>query len=74
MDNQLKYYILDSDSIIALIYESETYGRTIVWTGEKVHPNSSIQVYNQLTGEVVADKSLLEFFQSMLPGTEEHHG
>jgi hypothetical protein len=64
--NKIKYGFVNGDNVIALVYDSEEYGRTLVVL-EKLDVNFNIQLIEVDTGKPVEDKSLVEFLQSMIP-------
>lgn len=49
-ENKVKYAVINGDSVIALIYEHELFGRTMTVSG-KVDINFPITIYNIETGE-----------------------
>lgn len=63
--NKLKYYITGRDSVIAIVYESDKFGRTLV-----VKSNPEIdEKLSVLDADYkkISDGVLLDFLYSMLP-------
>lgn len=66
--SKFKYAVTNGDSVIALIYEDEKYGRTMVVLG-KVDLNNPLVVWNGETNIPIADKDFTEFIFELLPIT-----
>ena len=66
MTNKVKYTLLNGHNIIGIVYESDTYGRTLVLQGE-LDPNYDLKVWNIQEAKLVTDVDLMEFIHSLLP-------
>jgi hypothetical protein len=64
--NKAKYWLVNGDSIIGIVYESDKYGRTLVLT-EKIDVNYPINIYSTDKVEVVEETDFIEFIHSLLP-------
>jgi hypothetical protein len=67
--SKAKYLMINGDTVIAIVYEDERYGRTMV-VQEKINPNFDIKVCDVgiTTGNsVVQDVDLIDYLQSLLP-------
>ena len=60
-----KYIMVNGDTIIAIVYEDEKYGRTMVVT-EKLNPNHGLKVYELGVG-TISDIDLIDYLHSCLP-------
>jgi hypothetical protein len=60
-----KYVIICGEEIIAVIYESEKWGRTIVQQG-KMSWSSPIQIYSLPDNKLVKSVEFAEFVHSVL--------
>jgi len=67
--NKPKYFIENASSILAIVYEDEKYGRTMVVNSYKINFNSNINIYDAETSTKIKDVDLIEFLQSLLPRT-----
>lgn len=63
--NKYKYVILNGDNLVAMVYEDEKWGRTIVIL-EKIDSNHPVQIFDR-TNTLVKEKDISEFLLSMLP-------
>jgi hypothetical protein len=66
--NTAKYFLVNGDNIIGIVYESDKYGRTLVVL-DKLNTNSSLAV-RESNGNKVANTDLMEFLYSMIPNEE----
>ena len=69
MSNKLVYAILNNTDVIALVYESEERGRTIVIESQNVNWNFPMKVIDIAEGksEEVSNKDTIDFLLEMLP-------
>lgn len=63
----IKYFIINDDSIIAVVHEDEKYGRTMVLNNCKINFNHDIIVHDAEANEKIKDIDLIDFLQSLLP-------
>jgi len=61
-----KFIIINGDAVLAIVYENEVYGRTIVVQG-KLDPNYDIKVYSTSTNTTVGEGDFLEYLHGLLP-------
>ena len=66
MSNKVKYTLINADNIIGIVYESDTYGRTLVLQN-KLDPNYDLKVWDIQKAERVTSVDLMEFIHSLLP-------
>ena len=66
--NKFKYAITNGESVIGVVYEHKTYGRTLV-IFEKVDLNNPIQIWDRDANTPLADKDFTEFIYELLPVT-----
>lgn len=64
--NKSKYFLINGDEVIGIVYEDEKYGRTLVVLG-KLDANRLLNIYEAGSGKKIADTDLLEFISSMIP-------
>lgn len=64
--NKAKYFLINGDSCIGIVYESDKYGRTLVLQ-EKLDTNYPLQIYSNEKQQAIEDIDLMEFIQGMLP-------
>jgi hypothetical protein len=64
--NKAKYILINEDVVIAIVYENEKYGRTMVIQG-KVNPNYHIKVYSIENGETICDTDFIDYLHDLLP-------
>lgn len=69
-ENKAKYAVMNDDSVIAIIYESKEYGRTMVVL-DKINLNFPISIYNLEKNEIYGEPNFLSFIWEMLPKKEE---
>lgn len=69
-ENKAKYAVMNDDSVIAIIYESKEYGRTMVVL-DKINLNFPIRIYNLEKYEIYGEPNFLNFIWEMLPKKEE---
>jgi len=65
--NKIKYYMINNDNVIAVVYENDKYGRTMVVTYPKLDASSSLKLIDASTSQEINDINLLDFLQEMLP-------
>jgi len=65
--NKVKYYMINDDTVIAVVYEDDKYGRTMVVTYPKLDTSSSLRLIDASTSQEINDINLLDFLQEMLP-------
>ena len=63
--NKAKYFLVNNENIVAIVYESDKYGRTIVFRA-KIDPDCEIKLL-EVSGNKVADIDFVDFIQSMIP-------
>jgi len=63
--NKAKYFLLNGENVIGIVYEDEKYGRTLM-IRENLDPNFSLSIRDTL-GNELADIDLMNFISSMLP-------
>lgn len=63
--NAIKYFIVNNDNIVAVIYEHEEYGRTMV-IEKTVDINCAVEIFEK-NGDKMIDMDFLEYIASMLP-------
>jgi len=61
-----KFIIINGDAVLAIVYENEIYGRTMVVQG-KLDPNYDIKVYSTSTNTAVGEGDFLEYLHGLLP-------
>ena len=61
-----KYFLYNEDSVIAIVYENEKYGRTMVITG-RINPNSDIKLYDRESSKTINEVDFKEYLCSLLP-------
>jgi len=66
MTNEFKYAVTNGDSVIAIIYEHEKYGRTVVIL-EKLDLNSPVTIWDKEANTPLSDTDFLEFIYNLLP-------
>ena len=64
---KVKYYMTNDDGIIAIVYEGDKYGRTMVLNNCEINFNMPIEVISADTSQKVNDVDLIDFLQSLLP-------
>jgi hypothetical protein len=67
MTNKAKYILVNGDYVMGIVYESDTYGRTLVLE-RHLNPNYPLQIH-EIHGNpvIVKDVDLMEFIHSLLP-------
>ena len=63
--NKAKYFLLNGENVIGIVYEDEKYGRTLM-IRESLDPNFSLRIADIL-GNYVGDIDLMHFISSMVP-------
>jgi len=63
--NKAKYFLLNGENVIGIVYEDEKYGRTLM-IRENLDPNFSLSIRDTL-GNELADIDLMNFISSMVP-------
>ncbi len=69
MTNNPKYYLLNDNELLGIIFEDSKYGRTLV-INNKLNPmDRIIKIYEMINGssEEVKEIDYIEFIQSMIP-------
>jgi len=66
IQSKATFIMVNGDAVIGIIYENETYGRTLVIQG-KLDPNYDVKVYSAGTSTVVNEGDFLEYLHSLLP-------
>jgi len=64
--NKAKYYLTNNDNIIAIVYESDKYGRTLAIRGV-INPEFEIKIWSTSETKMINDIDLIEFLSSMIP-------
>ncbi|HBI37101.1 MAG TPA: hypothetical protein DDY71_05600 [Spirochaetia bacterium] len=64
--NWVTYFIVNGDRMIGCVYESDKYGRSLVFNTENINLNERIEIFDKL-GKTLEDVDLIEYFQSMIP-------
>ncbi len=64
--NKAKYFLITDEEVIATVFESDKYGRTIVFC-DKINTNKKIKLYDNELRKVINEIDLLEFLSSMIP-------
>lgn len=64
--SKVKYAIINGDMVIALVYENDKYGRTMVIL-EKVNPRCNIRVFSVENNTTISDVDFLEYLHGLLP-------
>jgi len=67
--NKVKYFIINGDSLIGFVYESDKHGRSLVFERENINLNKKIEIWEKQGGRVI-DIDLLEYFQSIIFGND----
>jgi len=60
------FIMVNGDGVLGIVYENETYGRTLVLQG-KFDPNYDIKVYSAGTSTLVSEGDFLEYLHGLLP-------
>lgn len=66
MLSKIKYIITNEETAVAIIYENEKYGRTVV-IQEKINLGFPIRIYDKEKGDWLDDIDFLNFIQEILP-------
>jgi hypothetical protein len=65
--NKVKYILVNGDTAIGIVYESDKYGRTLVLE-KPLDSNWPLQIFEQgKTDGPILDMDLMEFIHSLLP-------
>lgn len=64
--NKPTYFLINSDSVVGTVYESDKYGRTLVILGE-LKPDCPLEIYEFGSAKKILDADLLEFLSGMIP-------
>jgi len=64
--NKPTYHLVNNDSVIATVYESDKYGRTLAIRGT-INPEFEIRIWSTPEGKMINDIDLMEFLSSMIP-------
>jgi len=66
--NKITHAILNGDSVFALVFYDESYGRTIVFQENmKYNPVYGLEIRDIKTSEIVKEFDFVEYIHSMLP-------
>jgi len=63
--NKAKYFLINGENVIGIVYEDEKYGRTLM-IRENLDPNFSLRI-SDIFGNFVGDIDLMNFISSMVP-------
>ena len=66
MTNIARYIIMNEDTAIAIVYESESFGRTMVVL-DKINLNFPIKIWDLVKSEFHGEPKFLDFILEMLP-------
>lgn len=66
MTNIARYVIMNEDTAIAIVYESESFGRTMVVL-DKINLNFPIKIWDLVKEEFYGEPKFLDFILEMLP-------
>jgi len=65
--NRAKYFLINGDGVVGIVYESDKYGRTLVVL-DKLDSNHLLEIYESGDDlKKIIDVDLLEFLSSMIP-------
>lgn len=64
--NKPKYFITNKDGVVAIVYESDKYGRTLV-IRDSIDPEFKLEIRETPSMKVVDNIDLMEFISSMIP-------
>lgn len=64
--NNIKYVIMNGDSVIGFIWEDDKLGRSIV-VNDKIDLRYSVELYDRDKLEKVSDVNFVNFIWNMLP-------
>jgi len=60
------HFVINADDCIAVIYQSEKFGRVVVFRTNEINLEGQIEIYNSETGEI-DDKDMMELILGVLP-------
>lgn len=66
MTNIARYAIMNEDTAIAIVYERESFGRTMVVL-DKINLNFPIKIWDLVKNEFYGEPKFLDFILEMLP-------
>lgn len=65
--NKPKYFLINGDNIVGVVYESDKYGRTLVVL-DKLNLNHQLEIYEAGgSSKKILDVDLLGFLSGMIP-------
>lgn len=65
--NKPKYFLINGDSIVGVVYESDKYGRTLVVLN-KLNLDQALEIHEAGgSAKKILDVDLLEFLSGMIP-------
>ena len=64
--NKPTYFITNKDGVVAIVYESDKYGRTLVLR-DAIDPEFKLEIRETPGMKIIEDVDLMEFLSSMIP-------
>lgn len=65
--NNFSYIVVNGSSVIAMVYENEKYGRTMIVL-EKINLSHPILIYDK-NQNIVSEKDFTDFIYDLIPKT-----
>jgi len=65
--NKVTHAIINGDSVFALVFLSDKFGRTLVFYDQKYNPVFGLEIRTIPDGEIVKELDFVEYIHSMLP-------
>jgi hypothetical protein len=63
---KITHFVVNEDECIAILYQSEKFGRVVVFRSTKVNLEYPIEIYNKDTQEM-NEKNIMDLVMEVLP-------